>query len=579
MLLAALMLVSCLSPAFAEEGEQAQTDYERWGSYLNWTDGQKAEAFHNWDDERWDAYWYGTYDYDAGVYRAGCLELEQNDEAMTDWEADQGVYFQDFVQMGAYGTWTDAQKDQAFVQWTNLRWEAYWQAYYDSYDWPDYSQYEADSDSFDSDWYGRMAVDDGWEEQIRQEKADMGMPYPDGVNVTLNGEYLDFGGTAPVAVENRTMVPVRAFLETLGAKVEYQNGVISAVLENGDTLEMRMDSTILTCVRGDKIGEIDMGVTPWAKGQRTYIPARFAGEAMGLSVAWDSTYQVAHFTDWEEIVSGLDGRFQVQLRGDLGEGMFYLKGNQLDKLPDSPIPANVWLAMDMGQSIDVDALYESIYTALEGQPAPTVGGLLAGSYGRLDYAYGGMAPCARVLDAAAPLEILFGDANFKTATAGNTTTYTLNMDALKLAARLRELTADETDRVGIDAVLALLTGDLKTDYALTVRMRDNKLLDCKLSGDVRLPASFTQSIPIALSFNLSIDGEHISGEYAVKGDYIGKVEMKMDIKVTESSRSVPTAPATGEKVLDLEALTGTSPAGGLSTAMEKGLSMAAGLLK
>ena len=110
-------------------------------------------------------------------------------------------------------------------------------------------------------------------------------------------------------------------------------------------------------------------------------------------------------------------------------------------------------------------------------------------------------------------------------------------------------------------------------------MRDNKLLDCKLSGDVRLPASFTQSIPIALSFNLSIDGEHISGEYAVKGDYIGKVEMKMDIKVTESSRSVPTAPATGEKVLDLEALTGTSPAGGLSTAMEKGLSMAAGLLK
>lgn len=672
MLLAALMLVSCLSPAFAEEGEQAQTDYERWGSYLNWTDGQKAEAFHNWDDERWNAYWYGTYDYDAGVYRAGCLELEQNDEAMTDWEADQGVYFQDFVQMGAYGTWTDAQKDQAFEQWTNLRWEAYWQAYYDSYDWPDYSQYEADSDRFDSDWYGRMAVDDGWEEQIRQEKADMGMPYPDGVNVTLNGEYLDFGGTAPVAVENRTMVPVRAFLETLGAKVDYQNGVISAVLESGDTLEMRMDSTILTCVRGDKIGEIDMGVTPWTQGQRTYIPARFAGEAVGLSVAWDSTYQVAHFTDWDEIVSGLDGRFtvlnamlgaereridpeqtyaidstasgavtlygeterengtatlsagakgllqggkldltyglkldlgslremltaqmdeetlsalellsdfQVQLRGDLGAGMFYLKGNKLDRLPDSPIPANTWLAMNLGQSIDVDALYESIYTALEGQPAPTVGGLLAGSYGRLDYAYGGMAPCARVLDAAAPLEILFGDANFKTATAGNTTTYTLNMDALKLAARLRELTADETDRVGIDAVLALLTGDLKTDYALTVRMRDNKLLDCKLSGDIRLPASFTQSMPIALSFNLSIDGEHISGGYTVKGDYIGKVEMKMDIKVTESSRSVPTAPAAGEKVLDLEALTGTSPAGGFSTAMEKGLSMAAGLLK
>ncbi len=45
-----------------------------------------------------------------------------------------------------------------------------------------------------------------------------GMPYPDGINVSLNGAYLDFGGTAPGRV-GCTMVPFRAFLEGWGRRL------------------------------------------------------------------------------------------------------------------------------------------------------------------------------------------------------------------------------------------------------------------------------------------------------------------------------------------------------------------------
>lgn len=514
-----------------------------------------------------------------------------------------------------------------------------------------------------TDWEAR------WKEQRRQEKADRGMPWPDGINVTLNGEFLTLDGVEPVAVENRTMVPVRAFLETLGAEVDYKDGVISVKLENGDSMEMRMDSTVLVRTVGDKINEIEMGVAPYARDGRVFIPARFAGEAMGLDVAWDSDYHVAHFTDWEKIAAEVDGRFtvlnallgaepakldpaktyalnastsgaatlygeterengtaklegtakgliqggkldltygvkldlggmremltarmgeeelallellsdfRVQLRGDLGEGMLYLKGNKLDQLPESPIPGNTWISMDLGQGLDMESIYEEVYAGLEAERS-TIGQTLVGVYGYRSYAYGGFPPCQNVWGQADLVDLFFGDKNFKTSTAGNTTTYTLKMDAAKLAVRYREIMGDELEEVNGQMILDVLTGGLKADYQFTARLRDGKLMDNSLSGEIRLPASVTGSMPVAFSFAMSGDGMRASWSYTFKGDYIGKLEMKTDIKLTETTQTVPTAPAAGEKVVDMEALMGTDPAKGLSAAMRQGLDLAAGL--
>ena len=103
--------------------------------------------------------------------------------------------------------------------------------------WAALNRYNEDYDRWS---YARFG--DPWDEYLRVEKEEMGMPYPDGINVSLNGAYLDFGGTAPLAASGCTMVPFRAFLEGLGAEVAFDGSRIAAALE---LYERQVDERLL----------------------------------------------------------------------------------------------------------------------------------------------------------------------------------------------------------------------------------------------------------------------------------------------------------------------------------------------
>ena len=168
-------------------------------------------------------------------------------------------------------------------------------------------------DRYDADLAVWMEVyyPDPWDDDayLEEWKTELGMPYPSGINVSLNGEWMTFGDAAPLAVEGRTMVPFRAFFEAMGAQVTYEDGHITAALENGDVLELDVDSTVLTWSEGDRLHEADMGLTPYARNGRVYIPVRFAAEAMGLEVAWNDDLEVASLTDWEAMAAEIDQNF------------------------------------------------------------------------------------------------------------------------------------------------------------------------------------------------------------------------------------------------------------------------------
>ena len=117
-----------------------------------------------------------------------------------------------YQQYGPWGEWPQEQKDAAEETWTDGQWDNYWTEY-DAQMWAALNRYNEDYDRWS---YARFG--DPWDEYLRVEKEEMGMPYPDGINVSLNGAYLDFGGTAPLAASGCTMVPFRAFLEGLGAE-------------------------------------------------------------------------------------------------------------------------------------------------------------------------------------------------------------------------------------------------------------------------------------------------------------------------------------------------------------------------
>lgn len=221
------------------------------------------------------------------------------------WAAEEdftGLY----EQYGPWHTWTQEQKDAAEENWTEEAWDQYWMDY-ETWAWLPMDQYYLDNDEWSVVHYDMDESD--WEDYLVEEKTAMGMPFPGGINVSLNGVYLDFGGLEPIAVNGRTLVPFRALLEGMGAQVDYQDGLITAKTEAGDTLTMELGSSTLSYTVGDKLEETNMGAAPTAVNGRVYIPVRAAAEALGLDVYWDDYYEAAHLTDWDALQAEVDSHF------------------------------------------------------------------------------------------------------------------------------------------------------------------------------------------------------------------------------------------------------------------------------
>ena len=201
-----------------------------------------------------------------------------------------------FAAFGPWGKWTEAQTAEA-ANWTEEDWLAYWDEY-ESWTSLVSSQYYDDQWAWEYEYYGYDEEEQDWDSYLRERKVELGMPYPDGINVSLNGAYLTFGGAAPVVAEGRTMVPARALLEALGARVDYAGSTVTAAWESGDTLTFSLDGAVLEYTAGDKTEQVDMGGRPYVAAGRTYIPVRAAAEAVGLDVIWNDFYEVVYLTDW-----------------------------------------------------------------------------------------------------------------------------------------------------------------------------------------------------------------------------------------------------------------------------------------
>ena len=89
---------------------------------------------------------------------------------------------------------------------------------------------------------------------------------------------------APYVDSNwRTMVPIRALAEAFDATVTYDNDARTVTIEyNDQTIVMTIDDATYT-VNGVE-GEMDTEAVINSADDRTYVPIRFAAEAMGFTV-------------------------------------------------------------------------------------------------------------------------------------------------------------------------------------------------------------------------------------------------------------------------------------------------------
>lgn len=109
------------------------------------------------------------------------------------------------------------------------------------------------------------------------------LPEDDEIKVFVNGRQLLFD-VNPMIVNNRTMVPMRAIFERLGAVVIWESATNSIVCNKGHrTIRLIIGSTTAT-VDGSPV-ELDAPAI--AVNNRTLVSIRFIAESLGATVEWD----------------------------------------------------------------------------------------------------------------------------------------------------------------------------------------------------------------------------------------------------------------------------------------------------
>lgn len=89
--------------------------------------------------------------------------------------------------------------------------------------------------------------------------------------------------TPPTIVDGRTLVPLRAIFEAIGADVEW-DGSTSTATGKKDNITVSIQIGNTTAYVNDEAKILD--VPAQIINDRTMVPARFISEAMGCSVTW-----------------------------------------------------------------------------------------------------------------------------------------------------------------------------------------------------------------------------------------------------------------------------------------------------
>lgn len=137
-------------------------------------------------------------------------------------------------------------------------------------------------------------------------------------NVLLNDKCISFTDAAPEAKNGRTMVPLRATLEAMGATVDYEQAT-KTVTVTGEKASFThvIGSDVITRADGSTVKmDVRSYVTP---SNRTMVPVRFFSQVLGYDVFWDNGYRMAFLLDGETFAEKVDSRLTI-LNG-------YLAGN------------------------------------------------------------------------------------------------------------------------------------------------------------------------------------------------------------------------------------------------------------
>ena len=138
------------------------------------------------------------------------------------------------------------------------------------------------------------------------------------VNVLLGDRCIAFTDAVPEVKNGRTMVPLRAALEAMGARIEFDQATKTAIV-TGEKASFThvVGSDVITRADGSTV---KMDVRSYVTtSNRTMVPVRFFSQVLGYDVFWDNGYRMAFLLDEGTFAEKVDSRLTI-LNG-------YLAGN------------------------------------------------------------------------------------------------------------------------------------------------------------------------------------------------------------------------------------------------------------
>ena len=106
--------------------------------------------------------------------------------------------------------------------------------------------------------------------------------------VILDEKPLIFTDTEPIIEDGRTLVPLRAIFEAMGAEVSWDQSTQTAFAVKGNTRVALPIGSLQPTINGSTQ---QLDVAAKIVNERTLAPLRFVGEAFGGTVVWDSASQ------------------------------------------------------------------------------------------------------------------------------------------------------------------------------------------------------------------------------------------------------------------------------------------------
>lgn len=116
------------------------------------------------------------------------------------------------------------------------------------------------------------------------------------ITVIYNGTEIEFD-QPPVTMYDRTLVPMRAIFEAMGATVTWVADTETILAtKDGITIALQIDNNILFKNDGSGTQQVELDVPAQLVGERTLVPVRAISEAFTANVGWDEATKTVTIT-------------------------------------------------------------------------------------------------------------------------------------------------------------------------------------------------------------------------------------------------------------------------------------------